>query len=139
MLPDPHGTPTFITEGLCLVSDVQFLNCHLLLNERQILHCLLWLEFMMHFITKATPINNNDSRCHIKKPESSIAYITGYSGFISCELFLLAWEADTHTYRCPYKRNFKKPGALACGWHAPGFKNMLRQIIQRSDFDHTFM
>ena len=125
MLPDPNGMPTFITEGLCLVGDVQLLNCHLLLNERQIL-CylsLLWLEFTTRFITKATPINNNNSRCHIKKPESTIAYITGYSGFISRELFLLAWEADTHTHthtythRCPHESNFKKLGVrqpVAC-------------------------
>ena len=32
------------------------------------------------------------------KPESDITYITGYSGFISCELFLIAWGAYTHTH-----------------------------------------
>ena len=32
------------------------------------------------------------------KPEGSITYITGYSGFISRELFLIAWGADTHTH-----------------------------------------
>ena len=113
MLPDPHGTPTFITEALCLVCDVQLLNCHLLLNERQIL-CylsLLWLEFMTRFITKATPINNIDSRCCIKKPETNIAYITGYSGFISRELFLLAWgQIHTHiltSARKQFQKMFK--------------------------------
>ena len=92
MLCDPHSMPTFITEVLCLVGDVQLLNCHLLLNEWLILRylSLLWLEFMTRFITKVTPINNIDSRCRLKKPESSIGYITGYSGFISHELFLLA-------------------------------------------------
>ena len=100
MLRDPHGTPTFITEALYLVDDVQLLNCHLLLNKRLILRylSLLWLEFTTRFITKAMPINNIDSRCCIKKPENSIAYITGYSGFISRELFLLAWGVDTHTH-----------------------------------------
>ena len=29
---------------------------------------------------------------------SNIAYITGYSGFISRELFLLAWSGRTHTH-----------------------------------------
>ena len=87
MLPDLHGMLTFITEALCLVGDVQLLNCHLPLNERQILRylSLLWLEFMMRFVTKATPINNIDSRCRIKKLEGSIAYITSYLGFISRE------------------------------------------------------
>ena len=76
----------------------------------------------MHFITKATPINNIDSRCRIRKPESSIAYITGYSGFISRELFLLAWGANTHThtYQHPHESDFKKPGERR--WHAPGLK-----------------
>ena len=32
------------------------------------------------------------------KLESSITYITGYSGFISRELFLIAWGADTHIH-----------------------------------------
>ena len=31
------------------------------------------------------------------KLESSITYITGYSGFIARVLFLIAWGADTHT------------------------------------------
>ena len=44
------------------------------------------------------PINSIDSRCCIKKPESRITCITGYSGFISRELFLMAWGVDTHTH-----------------------------------------
>ena len=50
---------TFITKALCLVGDVQLLNCHLLLNEWLILRylSLLWLEFTTRFVTKATPIN----------------------------------------------------------------------------------
>ena len=103
MLFDPHNTPTFINEVLCLVGDVQLLNCHLLLNEQLILRylSLLWLEFMTCFVNKVMPINNIDSKCRIKKPESSIGYITGYSGFISHELFLLAWgrtHTRTHTH-----------------------------------------
>ena len=50
----------------------------------------------MHFVTKATPINNINSRCRKKKPEGNMAYMTGYSGFISHELFLLGWGVDAH-------------------------------------------
>ena len=52
----------------------------------------------MRFITKAMPINSIDSRCCIRKAKSSITYITSYSSFISRELFLIAWWADTHTH-----------------------------------------
>ena len=38
------------------------------------------------------------------KPESDITYITGYSGFISCELFLIAWgRTHTHTHTSAQK------------------------------------
>ena len=57
-----------------------------------------WLPLVTCFVTKATPINSIDSKCRIKKPENSITYITGYSGFISRELFLIAWGAGTHTH-----------------------------------------
>ena len=50
------------------------------------------------FVTKAKPINSIDSRCHVMKPESSITYITAYSGFISRESFLIAWGTGTHTH-----------------------------------------
>ena len=33
MFCELHGMPTFMTEALCLVRDVQHLNCLILLNE----------------------------------------------------------------------------------------------------------
>ena len=69
----------------------------------------------MHFVTKAPPINTIDSKCCTKKLKSSRTFLIGYLGFISCEWFLIAWRADTHTdthtYRRPHDINFKKPGA----------------------------
>ena len=66
--------PTFITEVLRLVCDIQHLNHLLPLNEQLMLHYLspLWLEFW----TQATAINNIDKKCCIKKPDSSITYLT---------------------------------------------------------------
>ena len=53
---------------------------------------------MMRFVTKTMPIDNIDSKCHIKKLKSSRTCLIGYSGFISHEWFLMPWEGDTHTH-----------------------------------------
>ena len=42
-------------------------------------------EFTMCFVTKVTPINNIDSKSHMKKLKSSRTFLIGYSGFISHE------------------------------------------------------
>ena len=90
----PQGMPTFITEVLRLVSNVQLVK-HLLL-------ILLCQEFTTHFVTKAPPIDSingmNNSRTHL----------TSYPGFISCnytstcKLTTYHWyknlAKDTHTY-----------------------------------------
>ena len=47
---------------------------------------------MIRFVTKATPINHIDSKCHIKKLKSSRTCLIGYSGFISHEQYLIAWR-----------------------------------------------
>ena len=47
------------------------------------------------FLTMAPPINNIDSKCHIKKLGT---YLIGYSDFISREwLFIYSLGADTYT------------------------------------------
>ena len=55
------------------------------------------------------------------KPESSITYVTGYSGITLHELFLIAW-GRTHTHTHPHRSDFKKPGASAAGQRMPGLK-----------------
>ena len=40
MLCEPHGTPTFMTEALRLVYDLQYLNFLILLNESLTQHYL---------------------------------------------------------------------------------------------------
>ena len=54
------------------------------------------------------------------KQESSITYITGYSGIISHKLFIIAWGADTHTH-IRTEVIFKNQ-AHACSWFVPGLK-----------------
>ena len=64
---------------------------------------------MMHFVTKAPPISNIDSKSHIKKLKSSRTCLIGY---ISCEWLLIAWgHTHTHTHiDFVDENNFKKPG-----------------------------
>ena len=90
MLCKLHGTLTFMTEAFRLVSDVQHLNHLILLNE-----LIPWSPLATHFVTKAMPI---DSRCCIKKLESSITYITSYSGFVSISYSLGGGHTHTHTH-----------------------------------------
>ena len=61
--------PTFITEALHLVSNLQMVRWLLLQNEQLIQHCLslLFLMHMTHFVTKATPIKHTDIKCHAYK------------------------------------------------------------------------
>ena len=68
----------------------------------------------MCFVTKATPISNTDSKCHIKKLKRSRTCLIGYSGFISCEwLFNSLGGGHTHFADKSISRN------QACAW----FKN----------------
>ena len=79
----------------------------------------------MGFVTKAIPINNIDSRCHIKKLEDSMAYMADYSGFISHELFLMAggWHTCAHACSHLHGGNFGGPGPCRpTGQHVPGLK-----------------
>ena len=68
---------------------------------------------MTRFVTKATPIDCINGKHHIKKLKSSRTCLTGYSVFISCEKFLIAW-GWTHTYTQTrqdktHTSNLKKP------------------------------
>ena len=94
--------PTFKTEALQLVSNVQLVKRHLLRNEWQIQHYLVlcWQEFMTHFITKTTPISNVNSKYRIKKLKSSRTYLADW-------LFWLQWISiawDTHIHKYTYKQ-----------------------------------
>ena len=67
-LRNPHGTPTFKTKALRLVSNVQLVKRLLPCNEQQI-----------QLITKVPPINSIDSKCRAKKLKSSRTCLIGYS------------------------------------------------------------
>ena len=58
--------PTFKTEALRLISNVQLVKGLLLCNEQQIYKKIILLYFgsnsQMHFVTKAPPINGIDSK-----------------------------------------------------------------------------
>ena len=75
-----HGTPTFKTKALRLVSNGQLVKC--LTIKLHSKYALLWQEFATHFVAKATPISYIDSKCHIKKLKSIRTCLIGYSGFI---------------------------------------------------------
>ena len=53
---------------------------------------------MMHIVTKATPIQFIDSKCHIKKWKSRKTALSGYYACLSCDLLLMPVEARTHTH-----------------------------------------
>ena len=79
------------------------------------------------------------------KPESSITYITGYSGFISCELFLVAWGTYTHIHtHIPicinlHRSDFKKPGVRCYGQCTTWFKNgdFVNILVQKKEMHFT--
>ena len=54
---------------------------------------------MMCFVNKATPISYIDSKCCVKKLNSSRNCFIGYLGFISCKCFFITSEQPhTHTH-----------------------------------------
>ena len=74
---------------------------------------------MMHIVTKATPISNIDSKCHTKKLISNRICLISYSGFISCEWYLITC-GRTHTHN-----NFPDKASHVFGWHTTGLINGL--------------
>ena len=72
---------------------------------------------MMCSVTKATPLHFINGKCHIKQiktRKSHITCLTNHIWFIQHHITSLisnALGADTQTYLCRNKSNFKKPGA----------------------------
>ena len=119
-----HDMSTFKT-------NVQLIKQILLWNELQIQHYLVLLQqyLITRLVTKATPISYIKRKCHINKLKSNRTHLIGYWGFISSELFSIAWGADTytntHTHTCidfPDKSNFKKPATKK--WDAVFFMSI---------------
>ena len=94
-----YDTPTFKTEALRLVTNVQLLKRLLQRNERliQLYLCLLWQALAKRCVTKAMPIHIIDGKCHIKKRRSRITCFGRLLGFISRDWLFMASGADTHT------------------------------------------
>ena len=98
LLGASHGTPTFITEAPHLISNVQliiWLCCEI--NSKYQYLAFLWQSVTTRFVTKPTPINSIDSKCHTEKLKGSTTCLIDYSDFISSKLFLIA-QVRTHTY-----------------------------------------
>ena len=65
---------------------------------------------MMHFTTKAPPINNIDSKCNTKKLKSSRTCLIGYKISFHVNGFYSLGRGHTNTHTdFPDKSNFKKP------------------------------
>ena len=112
---NPHGMPTFKIEVLCIVSKYHWLNsfCRVMNGKYSVTllfigsnsQCALLLRLRQSIVSIASAY---------KETEISRTCLIGYSGFISCEWFLIAWGEDTHTHAhtdFPDKSNFKNPGA----------------------------
>ena len=76
-LRNPHGTPTFKTEELRLVSNVQLV--------KRVMNSKYSITHTTRFVTKAPPINSIDSKCRTEKLKGSRTCLIGYSDFISRE------------------------------------------------------
>ena len=79
----------------------------------------------MYFIIRATPIDDINDKSHKTELKSSINYSTNHMKSNSCHLLFIALGAYTHTHTFVHESDFKKPGTLACGRHAPGLKYSL--------------
>ena len=68
LLEASHSTPTFKTEALHLVSNVQLIKCfYCEMNGKYQYLAFLWQSVTMHFVIKSTSINSIDSKCHTEK------------------------------------------------------------------------
>ena len=53
---------------------------------------------MMSSVTKATPFQFINGKCHIKKWRGYKTALSGYYAFLSCDLLLMPLGAGTHTH-----------------------------------------
>ena len=82
----------------------------------------------MCIVTKATPIQFINSKCHIKKRKSHKTALSRYYACLSRDLLLMPLEADTqtHTQAHTHTPTFanetisKTRSVQACGLHMPG-------------------
>ena len=74
----PYDIPTFRTKALCLASSEGQLKCFLLLYKRLIQISLFWLLPATDFVTRVTPIDDIDSKCHKMELKSSRNYSTNH-------------------------------------------------------------
>ena len=98
----------------------------------------------MHYVTKATPINFIDGKCHIKQlkaGKSRKTCLTNYTQPISHHMMPLVITAlegrhihrHTHTYQRMNKNDFKEPHkwpSAVCTWFKNDCKGVM-EIIQR--------
>ena len=109
-----HATPTLITEALHLVTRVQLLLTTVTVNQC-LIQCqltLMGLVYTMCTNSKAMPITIMTTdviyRCR--------TCLTNRMGSISRHIMPLVISSlggghtHKHTYRCPHRSNFKKPG-----------------------------
>ena len=74
----PYDKPTFKTKALHLVSNEGWVKHFLQLYKRliQLYLSLLWLQLVMHFVTKATTIDDIDDKSYKTEVKSSRNYST---------------------------------------------------------------
>ena len=104
-------SPTFITEALCLVTQVQLLLTTVTVNEQLIQHWLTPVRLVTatHFNSNATPTTDNDCSCCRTCLTNHMEFISRYYIVINS---LRGGHTHKHTYRFPHRNNFKKSGAL---------------------------
>ena len=96
------STPTFQTESLSFVSNIQLVTWLLLcIMKSKYSVTLLFFGSNSRYnsLLRPQPFNIIDSECRTKKPKSSRTCLIGYLGFILRKRFLIAQgQTHTHTY-----------------------------------------
>ena len=88
-------TPTFKTEALRLVSNVQLVKQLLPCNEQQIQHYLFFGSNSRRALLLRPRPSILSIASAIQLKSSRACFLIGYSDFILCEWFLIAW-GQTH-------------------------------------------
>ena len=81
----------------------------------------------MHFVTRATPMDDMNGKSHKMELKYSHDYSTNCIKSKSCHCLFMAQghthtHTDTHTFMD--KSDFKKSGTPTCGRRTPGLKTM---------------